>query len=584
MKAKTVGLQAVPALPTVRMLMRRSTEKQAASIETQRDVNAAFVSGRWSGSPIVEYIDDDISGRDFEHRQALQKMLKEIRPGDVVVCYDATRMGRDMLDSAGVIRSILLEHKAPLWWTSKQREVTMNNAMETMMVVFEGFGGQSEHENIQTRTTDALRRQAAAGKVSNGRCFGYRNVGERGSKDRVIHEGEAAVLHRIAREYLAGSGPRTIANGLNADGVATTLAHRQGGSFERGKWAARTIVQMLKNEKYRGVFEHGRTKWVRKGKSRIEVEPTLPVVRANRPDLAIFDDVTWFAIQAERKRRAELRPQGGGRPKESKYALTALARCGVCGGPMFAKHTVSGTHPNRRVVKSYGCNNRYMRGASVCASNVVQPVAEVEAALAEFIQRNVISPAIVTEIVKAARAKIEKALNKPTDTDALEKSIARLKAEHKNAVKLAVKLGSDDDLEAEMAERTREIKRLEGELAVAKQTPKVQREALEAMESATLEMAENFRELLRSDSKTARRVYETLFPEGLVMTPVPNPLKLKQVRRKQVYRVDGVADLARLARNHLAPNFTTVNYGAKSFGADAGFRKEVSIVALPLAA
>jgi len=74
----------------------------------------------------------------------------------------------------------------------------------------------------------------------------------------------------------------------------------------------------------------------------------------------------------ETARQSYLRGTNGqlwGRPAEgfeSKYLLTGLIRCAVCGGSVYVK---SRSHGRRRAF-FYGCTSYHLRGRAVCANGI----------------------------------------------------------------------------------------------------------------------------------------------------------------------------------------------------------------------
>lgn len=66
-----------------------------------------------------------------------------------------------------------------------------------------------------------------------------------------------------------------------------------------------------------------------------------------------------------RGRKGQLwgRPTGG---VESKYLLTGLMRCDVCGGPVYVKTRSHG----RRRAAYYGCTSYHLRGRAVCTNAI----------------------------------------------------------------------------------------------------------------------------------------------------------------------------------------------------------------------
>src|SRR5688500_18599406 len=101
-------LATVPPRPTVRVYLRRSKgdDAQTHSLDVQREGCARFVAALGLDADRAEYLDDDRAGDDFAGRLGLQRLLKETRPGDVVVCRDQDRLGREALETALAVRTL----------------------------------------------------------------------------------------------------------------------------------------------------------------------------------------------------------------------------------------------------------------------------------------------------------------------------------------------------------------------------------------------------------------------------------------------------------------------------------------------
>ena len=71
-----------------------------------------------------------------------------------------------------------------------------------------------------------------AGKAGGGRSYGYDVVklydasGEPIRDERTVNEAQAAIVHRIFREYASGTSPRTTARRLNVEGIPNPTVGR----------------------------------------------------------------------------------------------------------------------------------------------------------------------------------------------------------------------------------------------------------------------------------------------------------------------------------------------------------------------
>src|SRR5262249_24999326 len=76
---------------------------------------------------------------------------------------------------------------------------------------------------------------------------------------------------------------------------------------------------------------------------------------------------------------------------ESKYLLTGLAVCGVCGGGLIAHSRSSG--PRRR--DAYICSYYHLRGTTVCPTGVLLPMDDTNHAVLETFEQQVLNPKVI---------------------------------------------------------------------------------------------------------------------------------------------------------------------------------------------
>ncbi len=124
--------------------------------------------------------------------------------------------------------------------------------------------------------------------------------------------------------------------------------------------------------------------------------------------MRLVDDDLWTRAQArlDQTRRAYLRGTGGklwGRPEtglESKYLLTGLAVCGVCGASLHVRHRRSGGRAS-----DYRCGWHFSRGAAACPNARAMPMDAANAAVLTTLREDVLTPETVAAIVATALAR-----------------------------------------------------------------------------------------------------------------------------------------------------------------------------------
>ena len=203
-------------------------------------------------------------------RAALTKLRAEAVRGDIVVVRDLSRLGRDALETALVIRDLARDRGVRIFYYDTQEEVNVTDVMDVVVTVIKGAAAETELHNIRSRTKEALTRRVEQGYVAGGRTYGYTNIRKTESDGRAytiaeINEEQAEIVRRIFQEYVLGRGVKAIAKGLNADHIPSPSAGKRG----TGSWSPGCIYTMLRNEKYHGVYVHGRVKRAKRNGKRV---------------------------------------------------------------------------------------------------------------------------------------------------------------------------------------------------------------------------------------------------------------------------------------------------------------------------
>lgn len=534
-------------MAVLRILTRRSkddAQAQENSLGVQRAVCERFAERLrteqgifWTSRKLYE--DDGVAGDDFAGRTELNRLLAEVKKGDIVVCRDHTRLGRAMLNTAVIVQQLTTERGARLFYADSGQEVTTENSLKLLMVVLQGYSSHAEKEANQTRTRDALREKVRRGEIAGGRCFGYRNVQRPVSNGRKavmntvaeIDEEQAEVVRLIYRLYVAEEwGLKKIAHHLNDKRILSPHAGRRG----TGSWAPSSVRCVLTNERYRGVYIHGRVERKRENRKRIAIKVDDPskIIRVDRPEWRIVDDGLWYGAQ---DRMREQGPRTNRPGPSSKYALSGIGRCVVCGGGIGVRRTRASMAER---VPAYGCVRHYQRGNSVCGVATLQPAEEVEGLLAAFIQQRILTPSLVAKVITEIRGEVERQLATPADTRAVENELAQVRAEQKRLAQ-AVAISDDiPELVGELRKRNERIRNLEAELRAAQRLPEQVRDLMKRAEASAREKVRDLRTALR-DRETAREVFLALFPDGLTFEAVE-----ARKGQRRVFRVRGTAKLA----------------------------------------
>src|SRR6185436_5226061 len=169
--------------------------------------------------PRKDYVDDGRAGDDFLTRTGLRQLLADAQRGDVIVCRDQSRLGRDAIEVTLVVRDLVRDRGCRLYYYATSQEVQFANAIDQATTFIQGTGHQMELEAIRSRTREALRSRVRNGQVAGGACFGYkleRKSDAAGRKHTIanVNEAEAPIVRRIYDEFLSGGGLKQIAHRL----------------------------------------------------------------------------------------------------------------------------------------------------------------------------------------------------------------------------------------------------------------------------------------------------------------------------------------------------------------------------------
>ena len=230
-------------MPKAVIYARYSCSKQReASIEDQLRVCRAWCLKE--GYDIVaEYCDRAASGRS-DARPEFQRMVENAGESDVVVVYMMDRFSRDVYDAP--IYKKRLRGKGVKVVSATE---AVPDGPEAILIesIYEAMAAM-ESAHIAQRTRRGMEGNALKCHHNGVKVFGY-DCGEDGKY--VVNEREAEVVREVFSRRLAGEAPNSIALDLAARGWRTY----------RGNACSYTMVRnMLKNEKYIGVYEWGGTR------------------------------------------------------------------------------------------------------------------------------------------------------------------------------------------------------------------------------------------------------------------------------------------------------------------------------------
>src|SRR5262245_47372482 len=240
--------------------VRKSTD-QPGIADDQKSVTRQIEHGRayaatrgWVVADEHIYIDDAISGAEFENRPGFLRLMNALKPRapfTVLVMSEVSRLGREQIETAYALKQLSLAGVRCFSYL-EDRELLMESATDKFLLGAVTFAADLEREKARQRTYDAMARKARAGHVTGGRVFGYDNVvitdanGRRSHVERTINASEAAVIRRIFELSAEGYGAKAITKRLNADGTLSPRAQ----SGRPQAWAPSSVFAVLHRDVY----------------------------------------------------------------------------------------------------------------------------------------------------------------------------------------------------------------------------------------------------------------------------------------------------------------------------------------------
>jgi site-specific DNA recombinase len=498
--------------------------------------------------------DEARSAATLAGRDALQSLLAASKsypsPFDCLVVDDTSRLARylpdvlkmnDSLQYHGVFIYAVAQRLDCREKTSRPL-LTLHGMMDEQFLV---SLGEKVHRGQEDR--------ALSGFQPGGKCYGYNNVPiedptRNGKYGRFaisgvkleIAEEEAVVVRRIFQMYADGSSQAAISKTLNAEGV---LAPNPPRTRHVRAWCVSSIFEMLRNERYRGVFVWNRTKKERNpetGRKTSRPRPESDWKRIDVPEWRIVSEELWEQAQARKrfagKRFSASHLGGSNRSERSKrYIFSGFLVCGVCG----SKLVIASGSGKRGYVK-YGCPSHRYRGT--CSNGLMIRQDRLEAQLIAGLTERISKSELIEYALKRFQEQLQKRLRdiqeqtlKAADTiSTLQNQRRELKARANNIGEAIAQMGHSATLLQQLAMLESEIQKIDERLAVANQ-PLDLAFSLESIRDFVSDKALDFRAAFDAEPGKAKEILAGHIDQ-LVLTP-------RATENGTVYEVSGDIDL-----------------------------------------
>ena len=363
------------------------------------------------------YVDEALSGSllNCPGLQALDKAA-ENKEFEAVLVDDLSRLSRS---NHHMLTLVLKFNYYQVKLISVSDGIVTDDENSKLGIQMRGLINELYLDDLRKKTSRGLEGQKLRGFSAGENVYGYRTqpVGElkfnrkgRPKYDGMVHKinpEEAEVVKRIYKEFVDGKSIAKIASSLNADKIPTKRGLI-------GGWNVSTLSQILKNEKYIGLWVWRKGKNVRdpiSGKRKRIPRPKNETISSSREDLVIIDKETWEKAQKRWKEVDRAWPirkaiKATGTTQRSyvhthpTHLFAGLLRCKVCSGAIVL---ISGKGSGY-----YGCYNS-RRGT--CNNLLSVPRRRVEEVIISELRNKILTAENLEYVYKEIEKLIAKSLN-----------------------------------------------------------------------------------------------------------------------------------------------------------------------------
>ena len=373
------------SLTPAALYARVSSDRQDVDLSVSAQLRALKDYAKANGYSVArEYVDEAESGR-VADRPQFREMIEEgsqpKAPFQVILVWKFSRFTRKREHAVAFKSMLRRKGVRVVSITEHADDSPTGKLMEAIIESVDEFYS----ENLAQDVVRGMREAASRGFFLGSKApFGYTRIKVNdGAKERPtlkVDPATAPIVKGIFESSLRGNGLKEICKELNDQGITN-----------RGKrWYKGGLHYLLTNEAYTGTAVWGRTDKGEKAQDPVRVEGAWPALVSGE----LFDAVQ----QAMRDRAPKVQRPGR---VGSKFLLSGLLKCGVCGRPYIGQGAKSGQYGY------YVCGTLYREGAGTCNNARYLNAPRVEDFVVEKIRERILTEETIVELVTLVAEEID---------------------------------------------------------------------------------------------------------------------------------------------------------------------------------
>ena len=472
---------------------RVSSDRQDVDLSVSAQLRALKEYAKANGYSVArEYVDEAESGRVAnrpQFREMIEEGSKPKAPFEVILVWKFSRFTRKR-EHAVAFKSQLRRKGIRVVSITEQAE---DNATGRLLEGIIESVDEYYSENLAQEVVRGMREAASRGFfLASNAPFGYKKIKvQDGPKERPsleVDPATAPVVKEIFEKSLRGSGLKELCKELNDRGITN-----------RGKrWYKGGLHYVLRNEAYTGAAVWGKTNKGQEAPDPVRVEGAWPALVSRE----LFDEVQQ--AMSERAPKVQ-RPGRVG----SKYLLSGLLRCGVCGRPYRAQGAKSGQFAY------YICGTLFREGAGTCSARYLN-APRLETFVVEKIRERILNEETIVALVTLVAEEIDAIAGEVSGR--LEVIEAELGDVRKRLEKLYEAIETSELTLEVLSPRIMSLRHREEQLEAAREDAETQLEQRREELPDTEEIARyvaDFREFLKDGTIPEKKALIRNFIEGI---------------------------------------------------------------------